>query len=348
MHSRGGGVKLLPIPVSKPIQNIGDVRLQMMRYVWKSAREFDILLMYHLSKNTMVLGHIFKMRNPKGKLLVKADGAFWVERMWHYDKPFNLSYSYHFPMQKQMAIVKRYFWRWHYQRLIRELDIFAIEDYNCYSQLKNKPLIDIDISQKVRHMLNGVDTELMQRLNIRVSDIRNREKSFLTVGWVGKGVKNTDMILRAAEKVSFNGWKLYIVGPLENEDYQLTINSFFSKNPHLIDVVIFMGAIYDKSVLWKLYNSSQCYLMTSRFESFNLSMLDAYFFRLYILATEVGFTKDMFAMGCAGETLLQDNSDDLAQKMQAICNGTTNIVESIHQTKFKDVSWENAVKQLCI
>lgn len=318
----------------------------MVWYILKNARKHDVLLMYHLSKNTMVLGRLYKYLDPKGKLFVKADGAFWVERMRHYEKPFNLDYPYKNGIQRKLVIVKRYIWRWRFQALLKNLDRFMIEDRTCYQELLQRPLVDVDLSTRVRHMFNGVDTELMTREGIVLTDIVTREKNFLTVGWVGTGAKNTDMLLRAAEKVKFNGWKLYIVGDLEFPEYQHTVDYFFERNPHLKKTVIFTGGIYDKKKLWDLYNRCRVYIMNSRYESFNLSMLDGYWFHQYILATNVGFTPDMFAMGAAGELLEQDNSDLLAEKMQAICNGATDVVAKVKDTKYEDVSWYNMINQI--
>lgn len=294
----------------------------------------------------MVLGRIYKHFNPQGRLLVKTDGAFWVERMRHYEKPFDMGYDYHYPLQRQLAIVKRQLWRWRFQQLLREIAILAVEDRQCYERLLREPLIGVDLSKRVRYMLNGVDTEQMKELGVTVSDVAQRGKNFLTVGWVGNGAKNTTMILRACEKIDFKGWKIYIVGDLENKEYQAVIDDFFVRNPHLKETVIFTGGIYDKQRLWQMYNDCRVYIMSSRFESFNLSMLDGYHFHQYMLATEVGFTADMFAMGAAGETIGQDDADDLATKMQAICYGETDVVGEVEKTKYRDVSWGTMVTAL--
>lgn len=109
------------------------------------------------------------------------------------------------------------------------------------------------------------------------------------------------------------------------------------------DSVIFTGPIYDKKELWKWYNKSKVFLLTSRLESFALVLMEAYRFNNYVVSTDVGWARTAISKS-KGEIIAQDDVNALSETLQRIIDGKTIISDENYDRI--DVSYGTGVKKM--
>lgn len=138
------------------------------------------------------------------------------------------------------------------------------------------------------------------------------------------------------------------IGPIEKVEcnFQEYINSFFNQNPKLKDNVCFTGPIYDKAILYNLFDRSKIFVHTAVYESYGIVIGEAFRFNNYIVSTDVGCAKELISEGM-GE-LVEYDANNLSRSLQRIIDGKTDIY-SIYQKKHinnRSISWENEVMKL--
>jgi glycosyltransferase involved in cell wall biosynthesis len=287
---------------------------------------------FFLSEETVLIGAFYKLLNPKGFLYVKADGNFCEL----YDN-FIIK-SIKFPIK----LLKRKI----YASFVKSFNLITVETERVYRSIPTLKILGMTIAPKVRLMYNGFDKEQFLRYNIKKRTFTEKENIIITVGRLGTYEKNTELLLETLEKIDLKNWKMAFIGTIEKEEcnFQKHIDTFFLRNPHLQGKIIFTGPIYDKKLLWEWYNRAKIFVLPSRYESFAMVLTEAFIFRNYIVATDVGVAGEMINLGY-GELFSQDNASFLYKTLQRI------IDEEKLETFYKkvdwdsfDISWETLIK----
>ena len=185
-------------------------------------------------------------------------------------------------------------------------------------------LLGDNLAKKLILVPNGFDENKLNSYNITERLFSSKENLIITVGRLGSLPKNTNMILKALEKVDLKSWKFCLIGPIEKE-FQQEIDLFYKKNPTKKHDVIFIGNIIEKKDLWEWYNRAKVFVFTSRWESYGLVLNEAKRFRNYLLSTDVGAFKDLYENGKYGRIVNQDDAEDLTNILQEIVNGDIDI-----------------------
>ena len=298
-------------------------------YLWRHVRRIDLLMLFHFCNRTLLLGLLFKLLHPKGKLYIKGDGLGILEHEGEIQKSRN--------WKKRLC-------RLLYKKLLQKADWISVETEELY-QFLNRKIWGVNLSSKLSLLLNGFDEELLQESGIEEKSIRQKENLLLTVGRLGTYQKNTEMLLQAIMRVDMKDWKLVLIGQIERKecDFQKYIDDFFEKNPHLREKVIFVGAIYDKKQLWEWYNRAKVFVFTSRFESFGIVLMEALRFQDYILSTDVGFAREAISCGC-GKLIAQEDVDGLQNCLQEIIEGKVLSPEMDTACVREKYSWEFQIR----
>lgn len=300
--------------------------LYLLCHFWK----IDLLMQFHISRRTLILGLIYKLLKPKGILYVKADGLG------------DIRYEKELKDEKKLKSKVIYSL---YKSLFKRVDRITIETEEGYKKLKGVHF-GVDIKSKVFLMSNGFDEEELGSMNITVQDVEKKDNILLTVGRIGSYYKNSEMFLEALKQVDLKDWKAVFVGPIEEKecDFQVYIDSFFHQNPNMKKSVLFVGPIYDKRELWSWFNRSKVFVLTSRSESFGIVLMEAFRFHNYIISTEVGFAKEAISYGY-GDLVEQEDVVGLARRLQDIVDGKIRLDDGDTQrsTLFNEYSWEQQV-----
>lgn len=148
-----------------------------------------------------------------------------------------------------------------------------------------------------------------------------KENIFITVGRIGTYQKNTESILDACKKIKLSNWKFYIIGPIEDEFY-VKIESFFFENPHLKDKVFFIGNVAEREKLMEYYSKSKVFVLTSRYESFGLVLLEALAHGNLVVSTDLVSSREITNDGKYSILYPVGDNERLSMILQSVINGS--------------------------
>lgn len=294
----------------------GSVSFKVISYIWKKAKEIDILNLYHTSKETMTYGLIYKLRNPFGKLYIKLD--LDLDDFISAQTPFK---------KRGYQLFFRY---------ITDIVSYELETVGDY--LKQQFLTT---KSKFIKIPNGIDDDFIKKENLYINDFQEKEKLIITVGRIGTEQKNSEMLLKVIESLHLKDWKVAFIGPIEVSFYPV-IKKFFMQYPDLKERVIFTGAIADRKELYAWYNRAKVFCLTSRWESFGIVLVEALYWNNYILTTPIAPAQEITNGETVGKVVADES--ELCQALQKIIDGDTDLEiyqEQIaaHATKYlwKDI-----------
>jgi glycosyltransferase involved in cell wall biosynthesis len=302
--------------------------LSSLFYLLFNANKISVLMTFHFRFTSAFLCFVYKNINHEGKFYLKVDGGEDIE-----------------DIQNNISWIKRHI----YKRFLSRIDYISIETIAAYNLWNNSEIFNIDISGKLFLVQNGFDEDLLEELRFPVLPFYKKDNIFITVGRLGAYQKNTEMFLKAIENIhDFRNWKFYFIGPIENEefDFQMKIDNFFDKNPHLKEHVIFTGPIYNKKQLWEYYNRAKVFVLTSRWEGYATVFSEAYRFDNYIISTDVGGARETIRGSVNnGIFIEQENSDQLKYILEDIIMND-NYFEKKYSKENSDNSWELCLSSL--
>lgn len=241
-----------------------------LRYLDKEAKNIDILQIFHVTLYSLLYAYRYKMLNPKGKIYLKLDCSHKL-----IDKIMSLN-------RIQYKLLKQYF---------NKVDLVSVEQKDLFNKLKE---ILPDQKDKIINIPNGVDFKYLERKNI-FYDYEIKENIILNVARVGTEEKNTEMLLEAfknIKNIKDLGWKMVIIGPIEKH-FEKYINKYFRDNPDMKNLIEFKGPMEDREELFKYYQKTKVFSLTSRFESFGIAFIEAAALGNVIVSTDVGIASEL-------------------------------------------------------
>ena len=310
------GVKLIPLPFKSNYSSFSfKGEWYFLYYILRHAREADVLMRFHFSVQTGLIGLIYKMLNPNGVFYIKGDGYGLFTSLFRKENSL-LMKAKNFLIRKAM----------HFNCGLA--DLISVETPSLFDYLHAE--LPARMNDKVVLMLNGFDEEYCRELQIKRRSLPEKENIMLAVGRIGAPDKNNEQLLYALEKTDLKDWKVVFVGPVENRthDFRQTIDEFYKQNPHLTEKVLFPGAVYDKKELWEWYNRAKVFVHTSPKESFGIVLSEAFYFDNYILSTPVGIASYLINFGY-GELVNHNDVEGLASKLQEVIDGKTDLEERL-------------------
>lgn len=279
-------------------------------YILNYAPEIDVLMRINFSYQTMIIGWIYKWRNPKGCFYIKGDGLGLYKALLR-DKT-------HFVTKWKNSVIERML-----NYTCSLADKVSIELPDLYDFLKEQKPFKSD-DQKLVLMLNGFDEEAFEESKIREISISEKENIILSVGRHGSRQKNTELFLRSLELIDLKNWKVIFIGPIESNGFENELSNFYLKNPHLEEQVLFLGPINDKKILWDWYNKAKIFVHTAVYESYGIVLGEAFRFNNYIVSTDVGIAKYIIEKGM-GKLFPQNDHVALSSILQSIIDDKINV-----------------------
>lgn len=296
------------------IQRItGKCDIDTLIYIWKNAKDIDILHLFHWGRNTLLRTIVYKFRNPKGVTFVKLDidstGYEVLER--------NSRSEYVF------------------KKILRKVDFLSAESTFMQEKLNYKFGADI------KYFPNGFTYFSNDK-------IIEKEKIILTVGRIGTEQKASKELVEGFMKFwnRHKDWKLVLVGPVE-DDFQDWYSNY--NNEHKTDSVIeIVGEITDKDTLESYYKSASVFALPSRWESFGLVLVEAMSFGCSLLTTEkVVSAKDILNDNCV--MIPTEREEDIANGLVTLVDkigiSERTVKENIEYVQER-FSWDVLAKRL--
>lgn len=276
----------------------------VLAYIFKNAKQIDVLNLYIFSKYTFVYGILYKLLNRNGFLFLKLDG---------YNETFAEGQTVRHSIKKgKNRIFKKL-----ENMFLRRVDLVTIE--NSTGEMLVKRMYP-EITDKAMYLPVGVnDLFLKEQFPVRKS-FAQKENIILTVGRVGEEIKNHEMLLRALARLDLKDWRMVFVGPVK-PGFMDYYHQWIKAYPQLEPKITFTGEIARRSEVYEWYNRSKIFCMTSWKESFCHSIGEALYFGNYIFGTEgIVSMKDLTDRERYGQVLKADDDAALAEKLGKLIN----------------------------
>jgi glycosyltransferase involved in cell wall biosynthesis len=298
-------------------------------YLLKNARKIDILMLFHVKTESIYATLLYKLLNPKGFVYVKYDlpdhellYATWGNR--------NL-----ITQLKRNVLFKMF---------VHKLDLLSIECRQVYERLTKIPA-----SKKI-HLPNGFAPEIATYYGAAPKMFEEKENIILLVGRHGSKQKNSELLLKALEKIEDIGdWQVFFVGPMTDEFKQYK-TTFLETNPRYKEKIHFPGNVSDKKLLFDYYNRAKLFCLPSRWESWGLVCGEALYFGCVLVMTqEVCSSPDLTDNGLAGLTAASEDADAWATTLQSLMHEQSRLKHYSVQGRRhfdKHFSWPDALVPL--
>jgi glycosyltransferase involved in cell wall biosynthesis len=311
------------------------VDLSNLWYVVRNAKKIDILNIYGVRPDSVVLPWVYKLLNRKGIVYLKLD--FQIDKFADFLK----DKSSFLKKMRVAFFIKAY--------SSQCFDIISHEIKPRSNELETYPISKF--KEKMFYLPNGF---FMPSVNEQdaMDKMRTKKNVILVcgrIGIAGNHYKRHDQILKILSQLELKNWSIKFVGTIE-PSFTKIMEDFFKNRPDLRDKVIFTGSIWDKKQLQNEYLSAAIYLLTSREESYNIALIEALNTGCYILSTDVGVAQDAIQNDTEiGEIVTMEN---LPEKFQEIIDGKLNerlyAQENIlkRHNRAKEFSWETNISRL--
>ena len=299
-------------------------------YLFREARKIDYLMFFHFGVDKVFLIFLYKFLNKKGKIYLKLDIRTSLIKF------YNQNFKNIFRKIPTKIL----------QNILKKVNLISCETKECFDEIRQKGLCNFDISDKLIHIPNGFDEDYLTENNIKVKKFEEKENIMITVGRIGTEAKNNEMLLKSIDKMDLKDWKIYIIGSY-TEEFKEYYDDFIKNNPDKKDKVILVGNIEDKNLLYDYYNRAKVFLLTSRWESFGIVLIEALRFGNYIITTDVGGAKDITNNGQIGIVTEIENEEQYKKEILKVINEEINLKEKYNQSlewSEEKFLWNNIVK----
>jgi glycosyltransferase involved in cell wall biosynthesis len=235
-------------------------------FILENYRSIDILHLYHFCFSTIFLSLIYKtlcfFSGKKYIVFVKLDIS-------------NEHISF-------LTSGRNYFFLRLLSLLITQASVETMKDFNSLKKA--------NIFNKLYYLPNAFT---LPDCFAKLSKIK-KENILLHVTRVGAFQKNTEEFLSVLPDFlyKFRNWVVYIVGPFEINS-NLCTNDFYESFPLFKNKVFFTGNMDSRFKIEKLYARSKVIVMTSRYEGFPLSLVEARRWGLKIISTDIKCAREI-------------------------------------------------------
>lgn len=268
-------------------------------FLMKEAKKIDVLVLFHYRWYSLILACIYKKKNPQGKVYIKCDMSINEARS-----------SFCNGRKIKPSI---------YGFLNKYIDVISVELFDVFNYIENSRA-GIGLKDKLLFIPNGVTEN-------KFKGYVAKENAFLTVGRLGSHQKNSEIILDALEFVDMKDWCFYFVGE-RNDRFNASLDMLLSKRPELNENLKVVGYVSDPEIKNKYYQRSKIFVLSSRYESYGLVLLEAAAENCYLLSTEVGAINDLLNIyGCAGG-IFEPSIENLAREIQQLIDNNVDEVSN--------------------
>jgi glycosyltransferase involved in cell wall biosynthesis len=271
-------------------------KLPLIIYLMINIRKIDVLMLFHLTARTAFYTSFYKFLHPQGMVYVKLD----------MDEPsLNEILSLENSWEKKKL-----------KRALKMADLISVETQIVYQKL-SFGLLGEDILGKLIYLPNGVDNKGINEKNICIKSFSEKENIMITVGRIGTSQKNNDMLLEVLSNLDLKDWKIFFIGPIEENFYEV-INGFYNLYPDKKDKVVFTGRLEKREEIYQYFNRAKVFLLTSIRESFAIVLVEAAYFGNYIVSTSVGASFDVTQNGRLGSIVDVNDKNALERELKKI------------------------------
>ena len=318
---------------------IADEFRTMLKYIVADARHIDVLFIWGSSLKHMFIVRMFKILNPKGKIIIFGDMEPPQARI--------LNQTDFLCPKGIKGIVKRYFTNFFMNNVT-----YIVANTEAYNEMKK--LCERKKWRGLLHFYPCLDDEKFMEYGIKRKSWEEKENIMVCVGRIGCYQKNTEMLLEALEQVDLKDWTIYMIGPItssfdlnDSNNFQNRIDDFFRRNPQYKEKLFFTGMIYDQKEVFEYYNRAKVLLSTSRHEGFANVYSQAAAMGCYIISTDVGGADVASNNWKFGMRVNQEDNNGLSNVLNALVGGTL-IIDPSQKIDCQRIDYSKAIKDILI
>lgn len=322
------GIKLIEVEYKFPKFNLDKFKIikaiDYYKYLLKNAKNIDCLFFFHYSIDKVFFIQLYKFLNPKGKIYIKldSDGNYREKGM--------------------KALISKFILK----KCEKKVDLFSIETTDALKKTRNKNPFGIKDFEKLIYIPNGFDEDYLIENKISVKSFKEKENIMMTIGRLGTEQKNNELLLETLEKIDLQDWKVLLIGPY-TEEFKKLYNKFIEKNQEKKDKVLLVGNISNRELLYSYYNRIKVFILTSKWESFGIVLVEALRFGNYIITTDVGGARDITKNGKLGSIIEVGNNNQLKNEIEKVIYNKINLKEkyevSLNFAK-NNFLWNNIIR----
>lgn len=295
-----------------------------IKYLIKYSKKIDYLMLFHLSVANSFLIRIYKFFNKEGKVYIKLD----------INKRTTIKNI------KNNFIKRKLFYDFKY------IDLISCETEENFRLFEKNGYYGKGIREKIAYIPNGFDEEYLQKNNIQINSFDEKENIIITVGRIGTLEKNNELLLKAIKNIDLKNWKILLIGPY-TEKFKKEYDKFIKENQEKKDKVLLIGNVTNRKELYNYYNKAKVFILTSRWESFGIVLVEALRFGDYIITTDVGAAQDVTFNKKIGSVIYTDDYQKLKSEVLKVINNKIDLkkkyTDSLNLARNKFL-WENIVK----
>lgn len=244
---------------------------------------YSYVMMFHINSTTLYFADFIKKLSRKIRIYIKCDADSFKRKQWIY-----------------------------LGKILEKADALSIESEKLADEAKKRFKQN---TQKIQFAPNGFDDRNFDKNLLSLP----KENLIIQTARFGTAQKNTRLLLKILSEVDLRNWKAVLAGTIE-KDFLTFLNDFFEKRPDLKEKIIFAGNITGRNELYKLYARASIFILTSRYESFSLSVMESAFFGDYVVSTNVGISdtvrRKFRGFVADGNPLKKKNDAKIASEME--------------------------------
>ncbi len=309
-----------------PIKYTGNAFEAVIKFLWMSAKNYDVVSFYHFTRKHLLFVVIAKLRNPHIKVYIKADmGRNDIHRITKRTKAYWLAVKF---LRKALP------WP----------DLCTVETKAYVKQLNQTPLY----KERIRYLPNGFwrDKDIPKNLECQ------KEKIILTVGRLGTSQKNTELLLNsftAIPAAQRTGWNLVLVGTYTPEIFQ-EAQKLIAQDRTLQNRIKFTGNISEKKILNQYYSKAIIFCLPSRWEGAPLVLPEAIHHGCFPVVTDCcDALYDMLDQGRRGDIVPNEDTLALTKALErAMVDKTATVKRGMAAKQYVDqhFDWEKIIYRL--
>ena len=257
------------------------------RALAREASRIPVLSLYHIKLQSLILGSLYKAKNPRGVLYLKADVDARVQALLD-------------SRLRRVAV----------RRLLRVSDVVSFEAIEMHELFAERfP----ELCEKFLHLPNGFDLPEGESAG---DALLPKEKLMIAVGRLDAEQKAIPNLLTALGRVGskLGEWRFELIGPFVG--IQSEVAEFQCAHPELADRVVFRGPIWDREKLDRVFQRASVLLLPSRWEGFPLVLPQAACRGCFVVGHDVGGMRDVSDDGRLGRVSAIGDIDALAADLE--------------------------------
>jgi L-malate glycosyltransferase len=278
-----------------------------------NGKNFDIFQLYHLNVESILVGLIYRLINPRGILYLKLDMDPDIVDSYETNRSLSAIFSIRSILFKLVSF-----------------DIISAETKRLAKFLREKYPFLKKYRDKIHYIPNGVDVSRMAPM---IGDFNEKENIILHVGRIGSYQKASEIILRAFSRLPLclGQWRLLLIGPME-EGFAETFKAIVDADKRNAGNIVYLGFVDPKQRLYNYYNRAKILAMPSRYESFGLAAVEAGAFGDLILASDIPSFRELTNDGEFGCLCPIDDIDCFARSLMRFILNEKELREKAERT----------------